>query len=140
MYGNRYTRLTYRHEGDKISKLSESSDDEETETDVRWMSFRQHFFSTILASDEPFASVDMTSKNLVEEESKDVQFTKEFGVQMPVDISGGDFTKNLHWYYGPTDIDVLENTRTSPWQTPFLTVGVFLDGSTGICSRRFLAF
>jgi YidC/Oxa1 family membrane protein insertase len=32
LYGNRYTRLTYRHEGDKISKLSESGDDEETET------------------------------------------------------------------------------------------------------------
>ena len=108
MYGNRYTRLTYRHEGDKISKLSESGDDEETETEVRWMSFRQHFFSTILAADEPFATVDMTSKNLVEEESKDIQFTKEFGVQMPMDISGGDFTKNLYWYYGPTDIDVLE--------------------------------
>jgi YidC/Oxa1 family membrane protein insertase len=108
MYGNRYTRLTYRHEGDQISKLSESGDDEETETDVRWMSFRQHFFSTILAADEPFATVDMTSKNLVEEESKDVHFTKEFGVQIPLDISGGDFTKNLHWYYGPTDIDILE--------------------------------
>ena len=31
-YENRYTRLTYKHEDDKISKLSESSDlDEETE-------------------------------------------------------------------------------------------------------------
>jgi YidC/Oxa1 family membrane protein insertase len=108
VYGNRYTRLTYRHEGDKISKLSESGDDEETETDVRWMSFRQHFFSSILAADEPFASVDMTSRNLVEEESKEVQFTKEFGVQTALEVSGGDFTKNLHWYFGPTDIEVLE--------------------------------
>ena len=29
-YENRYTRLTYQYEGDKISKLSEGSDDEET--------------------------------------------------------------------------------------------------------------
>ena len=108
MYGNRYTRLTYRHEGDNISKLSESSDDEDTETDVRWLSFRQHFFSSILAADEPFASVDMTSRNLVEEESREVQFTKEFGVQTSLQPVGGEYSRAMHWYYGPTDIDVLK--------------------------------
>jgi YidC/Oxa1 family membrane protein insertase len=108
MYGNRYTRLTYRHEGDKISKLSEGGDDEDTEADVRWMSFRQHFFSSILAADEPFPSVDMTSRNLVEEESREVAFTKEFGIQTSLESVGGEFSKAMHWYYGPTDIDVLE--------------------------------
>ena len=109
MYGNRYTRLTYRHEGDDISKLSESSDDEETEIDVRWMSFRQHFFSSILAADEPFPSVDMTSRNLVEEESREVQFTKEFGIETSLEPVGGELSKAMHWYYGPTDVAVLKN-------------------------------
>ncbi|MEL6974009.1 MAG: membrane protein insertase YidC [Bacteroidota bacterium] len=54
-YENRYTRLTYNHDGGKISKLSESSDsDEETEEDVKWLSYRQHFFSSILASEKHF--------------------------------------------------------------------------------------
>jgi YidC/Oxa1 family membrane protein insertase len=35
-YENRYTRLTYNHEEGKISKLSEGSDDEETEQDIKW--------------------------------------------------------------------------------------------------------
>src|SRR5690606_13889082 len=36
LYENRYTRLTYRHEDDKISKLSETSDlDEESVEDVK---------------------------------------------------------------------------------------------------------
>lgn len=108
MYGNRYTRLTYRHEGDKISKLSESGDDQETENEVRWMSFRQHFFSTILATDKPFASADLKSKNLVEEESKEVQFTKEFAAQTSLEMVGGELSKSMNWYYGPTDIDILE--------------------------------
>ena len=109
MYGNRYTRLTYRHEGDNISKLSEGSDDEDTEIDVRWMSFRQHFFSSILATDDPFASVDMTSRNLVEEESREVKFTKEFAIQTSLEPVGGELSKSMYWYYGPTDIEVLEN-------------------------------
>ena len=47
-YENRYTRLTYNHDGGKISKLSEASEtDEETEEDIKWLSYRQHFFSTI---------------------------------------------------------------------------------------------
>lgn len=108
IYGNRYTRLTYRHEGDDISKLSEGSDDEDTEAEVRWISFRQHFFSSILATDEPFASVDLRSKNLVEEESKEVQFTKEFGASTPLELVGGELSKSMYWYYGPTDVDVLE--------------------------------
>ncbi|MBT8223215.1 MAG: membrane protein insertase YidC, partial [Eudoraea sp.] len=49
-YENRYTRLTYNHEDGKISKLSEGSDDEETEEKVKWLSYRQHFFSSILAT------------------------------------------------------------------------------------------
>ncbi|MFZ9004647.1 MAG: membrane protein insertase YidC, partial [Robiginitalea sp.] len=109
MYGNRYTRLTYRHEGEDISKLSESGDDEETEIDVRWMSFRQHFFSSILAADEPFPSVDMTSRNLVEEENKEVHFTKEFAIRTSVEPVGGELSKAMHWYYGPTDVAVLKN-------------------------------
>ena len=109
MYGNRYTRLTYRHDGDNISKLSEGSDDEDTEIDVRWMSFRQHFFSSILATDDPFASVDMTSRNLVEEESREVKFTKEFAIQTSLEPVGGELSKSMYWYYGPTDIEVLEN-------------------------------
>ncbi|MCO5723846.1 membrane protein insertase YidC [Robiginitalea marina] len=108
VYGNRYTRLTYRHEGDDISKLSEGGDDEDTESEVRWISFRQHFFSSILATDEPFPTVDLSSKNLVEEESKEVQFTKEFGARTPLELVGGELSKSMYWYYGPTDVDVLE--------------------------------
>ena len=108
-YENRYTRLTYRHEGDDISKLSETSElDEETEADVRWMSFRQHFFSSILAVQDPLESVDMRSANLVEEESKETLFTKEFRISTELPQTGGELSRSMHWYFGPTDIDVLE--------------------------------
>ncbi|MDO6473395.1 membrane protein insertase YidC [Maribacter sp. 1_MG-2023] len=106
-YENRYTRLTYNHEDGKISKLSEGSDDEETEEDIKWISYRQHFFSSILAADEPFKGGDLTSVNLVEEESRTFGFTKEYASALPVELEGGEISKDLHWYFGPTDVDTL---------------------------------
>jgi len=110
-YENRYTRLTYKHEEDKISKLSESSDDEEIENNVSWLSYRQHFFSSILATKTPFESVTLNSKNLVEEESKEAQVTKEFATTAPLKMEGGELSYNMNWYYGPTDIEVLSKYK-----------------------------
>nr|WP_297918583.1 membrane protein insertase YidC [uncultured Allomuricauda sp.] len=111
-YENRYTRLTYNHDGGKISKLSDSSDsDEESEVDVKWLSYRQHFFSSILAADDPFETVELRSKNLVEEESKDTKFTKEYSAQASLDLKGGELSENMHWYYGPTDAKVLDDYK-----------------------------
>ena len=110
-YENRYTRLTYQHEEGKISKLSESGDDEETENQVTWLSYRQHFFSAILATTTPFATAELSSKNLVEEESKDVLFTKEYSSNIPLELQGGELGYSMHWYYGPTDIEVLKNYK-----------------------------
>jgi len=106
-YENRYTRLTYRHEGSTISKLGATGEDDETESDVRWISYRQHFFSSILAADQPFASAVLTSKDLVAEESPEVQSVKTFGTRTELPLTGGELSRSLHWYFGPTDLDTL---------------------------------
>ncbi|MGB5227997.1 MAG: membrane protein insertase YidC, partial [Eudoraea sp.] len=110
-YENRYTRLTYKHEEGKISKLSESGDDEEIENGVTWLSYRQHFFSSILATKTPFESANLNSKNLVEEESKIATITKEFTTVAPLQMAGGELSYNMNWYYGPTDIAVLSEYK-----------------------------
>ncbi|MEM1339480.1 MAG: membrane protein insertase YidC [Bacteroidota bacterium] len=111
-YENRYTRLTYSHDGGKISKLSESSElDEDTEEVVKWLSYRQHFFSSILATDKPFATVALTSENLVEAESKEQQFTKKYATQTSLEFSGGELAQQMYWYYGPTDVKILDDYK-----------------------------
>ena len=111
-YENRYTRLTYNHDGGKISKLSEGSDlDEEVEEDVKWLSYRQHFFSSILASDNHFKTAELSSENLVEEESKETKFTKTYVTKAPIELAGGELAQNMHWYYGPTDLKVLKQYK-----------------------------
>ncbi|MBU3026936.1 membrane protein insertase YidC [Zobellia galactanivorans] len=110
-YENRYTELTYNHDDGKIDYLSLTSDDEETEEDVKWISYRQHFFSSILATKNNFKTADLTSRNLVEEESKDTQFTKLFGATVPLELTAGELAHNMFWYYGPTDVKVLSQYK-----------------------------
>ncbi|CAM4312922.1 membrane protein insertase YidC [Zobellia nedashkovskayae] len=110
-YENKYTELTYSHEDGKISYLSLASDDDEKEEDVKWLSYRQHFFSSMLVGKTNFKTAELTSKNLVEEESKDTKFTKLFGATMPLELTGGELAQNMHWYYGPTDIKVLSQYK-----------------------------
>jgi len=106
-YENRYTEIMRNFDDGKVDYLSAASDDEETDEDVKWISYKQHFFTSILATKKNFKTAELTSKNLVEEESKTVEFTKEFGASIPLALEGGELSENLNWYYGPTDAKVL---------------------------------
>ncbi|MBT8271426.1 MAG: membrane protein insertase YidC [Flavobacteriaceae bacterium] len=108
-YENRYTRLTYGHEGDKVSKLAQMSDDDEVEEDLEWISFRQHFFSSILVPDQTFATAELASKDLVEDEDIDTLYTKSFAARVPLQLNGGELNSGMSLYYGPTDHRVLKN-------------------------------
>jgi YidC/Oxa1 family membrane protein insertase len=107
-FENRYTRMTYKHEGDKVNKLSQTGDDEETEVDLEWISFRQHFFSSILVPEVPFKTADLKSFNLVEDETVDTLFTKRYEISLPLNFSGGELTHNMAIYYGPTYDKILK--------------------------------
>ncbi|MFD2585775.1 membrane protein insertase YidC [Croceitalea marina] len=106
-YESRYTEMMYNYEDGKIDYLSANSDDEETEEDVQWLSFKQHFFTSILATKKNFKTAEISSVNLVEEESKEVKFTKDFSATIPLALEGGEISESLDWYYGPTDVKVL---------------------------------
>jgi len=85
------------------------SDDEETVNDVEWLSYRQHFFSTILVSnDSPLKNVAITSKDLVEDEAIDTLYTKLYTSKVPLAFNGGELNKNFGLYYGPTDAKTLK--------------------------------
>lgn len=105
-YENRYTELTYGYDGDRVDYLSLTSDDEETESNVRWVSYRQHFFSQILKPEVPLQEVRMTSKNLASEESLEEKFTKAFGTQFQLN-SAGELNSRMAMYFIPTDYHLL---------------------------------
>ncbi len=107
-YENRYTEMMYNYEDGKIDYLSANGDDDEIENDVKWISLKQHFFTSILATKKNFKTASLRSTNLVEEESEAVRFTKAFEVSIPITLEGGELSENLNWYYGPADVEVLK--------------------------------
>ena len=107
-YENQYSEIIFKYEGDNSDYTNQSEDAEEEAKDVDWVAFRQHFFSSILLADSPFESGRFTSENLVQDEQVDTIFTKDYQAELPLELVAGEFTKGMNFYYGPTDINILE--------------------------------
>ena len=105
-YENRFHLLTYSFENDKIDYLSGASEDEEEEKEVHWVSYKQHFFNSILIPSKSFQTVNFTSESLVDSDIIDQEFTKIYKTVIPV-VSEGEINRNFKWYFGPTEYDTL---------------------------------
>ena len=108
-YENRYTEFTFGYEEDRVDYLSLSAEDKEIREGIRWISYRQHFFSAILIPDAPIPSASLTSINLASDESLDEKFTKSFETTYPLPLVSGNLNTNLTFYLGPTDYKTLHN-------------------------------
>ena len=106
-YENRYTEFTFGYEEDRVDYLSLNGNDEETRQGIRWISYRQHFFSAILIPDSPIAEAKITSSDRSSEAALKEKFTKTYSTTYALN-SGGDLNTNLKFYYGPTDYKTLK--------------------------------
>jgi len=106
-YENRYTEFTFGYEEDRVDYLSLNGNDEETRQGIRWISYRQHFFSAILIPDSPISEAKITSADRSSEAALNEKFTKTFSTTYALN-SGGDLNTNLKFYYGPTDYKTLK--------------------------------
>lgn len=102
---NMYSEYYYKAEDD-VSYLSQ--EDDETEKDVDWVAFKQHFFSTVLMTDTPFSSANIISRNLVEDEDIDTVYTKQFILKAPLEMKNGELNYAMNMYFGPTDFKTLK--------------------------------
>ena len=107
-YENRYTQLAYNHKSDKFSTLSAAGDDDENLKNIGWVSYRQHFFSSILIPENPFEAATVTSSTITNEEEEDSEFLKSFSTETTLPYSRNRFQANFDWYMGPTDYEVLK--------------------------------
>ena len=105
---NMYTYYYYKADND-VSYLT--NDDEDTEINVNWVAYKQHFFSSILKTDTPFSSAKFISKNLVVDEDIDTVFTKQFSVNAPLDMKNGELNYAMNWYFGPTNYRILNKYK-----------------------------
>ena len=107
-FENRYTRLSYEYDGNKTGKLSQAGEDDEALENVSWISYRQHFFSSILVPDSPLNNVELKSFDLVEDETIDTVFTKRYNTKFPLSFASGELAQNMNLFFGPTYNKVLK--------------------------------
>ena len=107
-YENRYTELTYGYENDKVNELSITGTDEEKVDEIQWISYKQHFFNSILIPHKKISNVFLKSENLVQSEDKKEKYTKFYSSVIPLK-GGGDFDFKFQWYFGPSQYSTLSN-------------------------------
>ena len=92
--------------GGDIEKLSESKDDSEKESArVRWIGYKDQFFSTVLIADDAFSSSEFES--IVQ--AKHSGYIKQYSTHtsVPFDITGKQAT-GMRFYLGPNHYHTLE--------------------------------
>ena len=107
-YENRYTELTYGYENDKVNELSITGTDEEKVDEIQWISYKQHFFNSILIPDKKINNVFLKSENLVQSEDKKEKYTKFYSSVIPLN-NNGVFDFKFKWYFGPSQYSTLSN-------------------------------
>ena len=101
-------------------------EDNDLVNNVDWVSYKQHFFSSILVSDTPFNNAAIASKDLVKDEAIDSVFTKKYSLNTPLELINGELNYNMKWYYGPSDYKELSKYEgTSLNETADLGWGIF---------------
>ena len=108
-YENRYTLLNYEYGDEKFNNVSDGENKEETLDKVKYIAYKQHFFSSILMTETPFEKAVLKSNKLVIDENKDTIFVKQFNSKMPLAFSNGEVNYKMSWYFGPSDYKTLNN-------------------------------
>ena len=105
-FEERYAQLQYMLVGGEMEKLSESKDDNAKESArVKWIGYKDQFFSTVLIADDAFSSSQFASTV----QSKYSGYIKEYNTKtsVPFDLSGKTPT-GFRFYCGPNHYHTLK--------------------------------
>ncbi len=105
-FENQYSAIEYKYVADNVEKLSESSDEEKSLTNkVKWVAFKDQFFSSILIANNEFNSTKLSSKL----EAEDSKYLKAYTADMTVafDPTGKEPT-TFRLFFGPNQYKILK--------------------------------
>ena len=106
-FEERYAQLQYMLVGGDIEKLSENKEDHEKESaNVKWIGYKDQFFSTVFIADESFNSANFYSRPLPSSSG----FIKQYSTSthVPFDITGTN-TTGFRFYMGPNHYNTLKS-------------------------------
>ena len=105
-FEEKYAQLQYMFIGGEIEKLSEMKSDRANESArLKWIAYKDQFFSTVMIAKDAFESTTMESTPL----NQHSRYIKEYktNTTLPLDITGKKST-DLHYYFGPNHYNTLK--------------------------------
>ena len=105
-FEEKYAQLQYMFIGGDVDKLSEMKSDRANESArLKWIAYKDQFFSTVMIAEDAFESTTMESTPL----NPQSRYIKEYKTTTSLswDITGKEYT-NLKYYFGPNHYNTLK--------------------------------
>ncbi|MGE0020500.1 MAG: membrane protein insertase YidC [Draconibacterium sp.] len=103
---DRYTNITYKFLDDEVDHLSNSKSEEENlSTRLKWIGFKQLFFSSTIIADESFPNAQIKQ----EKREKDLKYLASFSADISLPYEGKPTeTLGMQFFYGPNHYQTLK--------------------------------
>ena len=105
-YEDRYTFMSYKNDKNKYNSLWYS--ESENLKEIFWISYTQHFFSSILIPNKPLIDNEISWKSISGDDIEESKFLKLFKTDSKIFYDGNMFDLVFDWYMGPTDYSILK--------------------------------
>jgi len=104
-YEERYARLTYKYLSDNVEQMSETKDDSKSiPNKLKWIGYKDQFFSSAFIAKENFISSQLESKYL-----QDDTYMKKYASTTSVDFDPKlENPIHFYFYFGPNDYNLLK--------------------------------
>jgi len=106
---NMYTSVSYKYYQNEVKNISgrgKSEDTKELNDKIKWIDFKQQFFSVILMSDNYFSNSDLSFKSMENSEKYVKFFEAEIG--MPLNRNVESISIPMSMYMGPNHYTTLK--------------------------------
>ena len=104
-FEERYARLAYKYTSGDVEQLKDSKDDIANVTNkLKWIGYKDQFFSSVLISDNSFESSKLESKFISEG-----KYIKEYKSYVSIPFSAVEGKAGFNYYFGPNSYTLLKN-------------------------------
>jgi YidC/Oxa1 family membrane protein insertase len=105
-YEAQYTRLTYKYFSDDVEQMQNTRNDSRSlSSKLKWIGFKDQFFSSVFISKEGFSTSQLESTYLPD----DSTYLKNYSVTTGVDIDMKAVKPvDMYFYFGPNDYNLLK--------------------------------
>lgn len=98
--------IHYRHSDGEVDYLNERKDDSQNiNTRLKWVSFKQQFFSATIIADDLFQNAELVK---VREPEKETKYLEQMDAILSLDFNPNvDKTLGMRFYFGPNKYNIL---------------------------------